>query len=73
MLTPHDKEELLDAIMREIEKLCEEPPLKLCKYAHDCKHFQDSAFTCWHNEEAEKYCGVYGTSLMWRQQQGRRR
>lgn len=42
----------------------EKLPLKLCRYSHQCKHFQDSSYTCWHEEESKRYCGLYGTKRM---------
>lgn len=33
--------------------------LKLCRYHDVCAHFRDSAHTCWHEDEAKTYCGLF--------------
>jgi len=36
-----------------------EGELKLCRYSQHCPHFQDSSYTCWHEDEAVTYCGIF--------------
>ncbi|HEX6561638.1 MAG TPA: hypothetical protein VF016_06380 [Nitrososphaera sp.] len=32
---------------------------EMCRYAHVCRHFDDSSVTCHSDEEASGYCGAY--------------
>ena len=32
---------------------------EMCRYAHVCRHFDDSSVTCYSDEEASGYCGAY--------------